>query len=272
MNKRRVLRFSRDLALAGMMILLSSCSNLLASRGPTSTPFTFVTATLRPASTARPPATVTIPPPPTQTSPPPQPTLRGSPLAPTLGAEEPTAEPTPTVLGVEGTCPFAPEGGFGTIFESDPGLPSALGCPTSSSDEETPQAWIVNSRWQTFERGALLWTSALGWDSTPVVYAINDDGSYLRLDDTYNPEVDPVEGPEIPPQGLFEPVGSLGKAWREGPGVSARLGWATAPESNEFTWMQPFSNGEMVMIVPVGQIYVFKRGSPDTWQTYDVSF
>jgi hypothetical protein len=202
----------------------------------------------------------------------PQPTLRGSPIAPTTGLDETLITPSPTVPGVEGDCPNPPQGGFGTIFESDPGLPPALGCPTSPSEEDPSQAWIVDSRWQPFERGELLWTAAVGWDPFPVVYAIYDDGTYQRLDDTFDVEVDPFEGEEIPPEGLFEPVGSLGKAWREGPGVSARLGWATAPESDEFTWMQVFTNGEMIVVVPMTKTYVFKRGSPDTWQTYDVSF
>lgn len=250
---------------------ITGCSGLGAGSAATSTPFQFVTASPLPVSTL-PPVTPSLPPSPTPTVPTPQPTLRGSPLAPTVGPSETPLPPGSALPGPDGSCPVAPQGGFGTIFESDPGLPSALGCPTSPDEDEAPQAWIADSRWQTFERGALLWVSQVGWEVTPAIYAIYEDGSYQRLDDTFDPDTDPLEGEEVPPPGLFEPVSSLGKAWREGPGVSARLGWATAPESSDLTWTQAFSNGEMIVVVPQGQTYVFKHGSPDTWQTYDVSF
>ena len=118
----------------------------------------------------------------------------------------------------------------------------------------------------------MLWSSGMGWDLSPVVYVLYEDGTYQLIGVAYIEGVDSPNGGLAPPPGLFEPQGSLGKVWRESPDVSARLGWATAPESRDFTQMQVFTNGEMVYVRPVGLTYVFKHAAPNTWLTYDVNF
>jgi hypothetical protein len=166
-----------------------------------------------------------------------------------------------------------PKGGFGVVFEMDPGVPPAIGCPISPNAQDLPHEWIVDTRWQPFERGEMLWSAALGWElNRPIVYVLYNDGTYQRYEDTYNQSTDPLVGELPPPSGFFEPEGSLGKVWREGPGVSARLGWATGPEIHERTFMQVFTSGEMIFVVPVRKTYVYFHGSPNTYLTYDVSF
>jgi hypothetical protein len=258
--------------LGGFGLSLAGCGFLPSASPPTTTPYPFVTASPELIPTPL-PATATLPPSPTPSLPPPTPTLQDGQITPTIGPQgSPTPAPSPTIAGVEIDCPVPPQGGFGVIFESDPGLRPAIGCPTSRNPDEPPQAWILDTGWQPFERGQMLWSAGIGWKLQPVVYVLYEDGTYQLFEDTYDEGVDPFEGELAPPPGLYQPQGSLGKVWRDGIGVSERLGWATAPEGRDLTQMQVFTNGEMVYVRQVGLTYVFKHATPNTWLTYEVNF
>jgi len=234
---------------------------------PTSTPFQFVTATPKPTETALPPATRTAFP--TSTPLPPTPTL-----TPTLDLtavylathSRTTYTPTATETGF---CETAPLGVFLQVYLSDPGLPSSLGCasaPPGSSDP--PHIWPVDATYQPFERGHMLRLSNVGWFPSPVVYLALDDSTYLRYDDTYDP-LNGSTNTEEPPEGLFVPVGALGKIWRSTESIKERIGFGTSKEIvSDGSQMQMFFYGEMVYIPVMSTMLVFKRGTPNTWSSY----
>lgn len=257
--------------LAALSLLALVGCGMLGESVPTVTPYPFLTATPRPPAT---PAPNGVTPSPTiaTAAATPIPTLFGSPSVPTIGPRETfTPTPTSTLSGVE-TCSALPQSGFGKIFLSDPGLAPGLGCPTSPGEDEPPQAFEVDILWEPFERGSMLWVSQLGWEEKSVVYVIYPDTTYLRIDDTYDETRDPLGDNLTPPDGLLEPIASLGKVWRENVFVRDRLGWATAPVTAEVTHIQIFTNGEIIYVTPEGRSYVFKQGSPNTWLTYDQPF
>lgn len=82
---------------------------------------------------------------------------------------------------------------------------------------------------QRFERGWMMRDPRFEDQILILFYRRPDDptgGSREYLEDTWEPGM-PEEDPEIkPPAGYYEPVGAMGKAWRE-PYVRDRLGWAT---------------------------------------------
>jgi hypothetical protein len=249
---------------------LSGCANWLAAV-PTATPHAFVTATPRPTTT---PTAVPDTPRPART--PRNPTASATPTVPQTGTPTPTATliPTATIAGVaDAPCAHAPDGVFNDVYQSDPGLPTAMGCPTAPPDsDESPRTWAVQIIYQPFERGAMLWLSNLGWYEGKVVYVLLDDSTYNRHDDTYDPSFDPEAGGSEPPAeaGQLRPTRALGKVWRETPGLADRIGFATAPEAELLTYMQMFEYGEMVNVPPASAVFVFKRGEPDTWSMYGV--
>jgi hypothetical protein len=252
--------------------LLSGCADWVL--GPTSlptiTPFAFLTATPRPSPV---PTRLTD-------TPVPSPTARIFFVAPTPSpaSAEPTVTRTPTrtpiptvtIAGIaDQPCEVLPVAVFRTVWLSDPGLPSGLGCPTSP-DEQAPRAWPVQIRYQTFERGHMLRLSNVGWFNSPVIYALLEDSTYTRHDDTYSPGFDPVQGGPTPPEGLYRPTEALGKVWREAPGLSEAIGFATGPPIDSPSEMQLFAYGEMLSIPAVGAVFVFKLGDPGSWSIYAV--
>jgi hypothetical protein len=84
---------------------------------------------------------------------------------------------------------------------------------------------------QVFEHGRLLWLEANHWinpPGRPIIFVMNDSGGWLSRPDTWlagEPDSDPSL---VPPVGLYQPVGSLGKVWRDE--WRDTLGWALAPE------------------------------------------
>src|SRR5574341_460795 len=172
-----------------MSVLLSGCADWVL--GPTPlpsiTPYAFVTATPRPS--------------PIPTQPTPTPHLTATPrvfgvvATPSATAAEPTVTRTPTrtpiptvtIAGIAAQpCEGLPVGVFRAIYFSDPGLPSGLGCPTSP-DAGAPRAWSVQIRYQTFERGHMLWLSNVGGFNSPAIFALLEESTYTRHDDTYSP-------------------------------------------------------------------------------------
>lgn len=181
-------------------------------------------------------------------------------LAPTSSATA-GATFTPTALPTEAlNCSVLPSGSFLTIWRSDPNLTASLGCPASHHPQVDPVAWDVQTSYQPFERGLMLWSNQLGWYPQPVIYVLLADLTYRRFDDTFDPGVDPLSGNATPPPGLFEPAAGFGKVWREQADVREALGWATAGEVSGIGKFQLFAQGDMIWIEPTGQTYVFSKG------------
>ncbi len=175
----------------------------------------------------------------------------------------PATTPPPTTPPPATTplsCATPPTGSFLAIWESDPALQTALGCPTSNHPRITPEAWEVNTGIQPFETGVMLWSDHIGWYEQPVVYVIYADNTYQRFDDTFNAASDPINGGETPPAGLLEPSYGFGKVWRNEAGVRAALGWAAAPENNGPGRFQLFTGGDMIYLSQTGDTYIFTSG------------
>lgn len=262
---RGALAFTAALLLS---LVLVACG--AASAGPTITPYPFITATPRPVYSPTPPPTPTLLPSATPTGPTATPTATLT-RPPTFGpTETPTPEVTATIPGIsDEPCEHRPEAEFLAVYESDPGLPPALGCPTAPPEaEEPPRVWPVEVRYQPFERGHMLWLSNVGWLEGRVIYILLDDLTYTRQDDTFDPHEDPSSGNFLPPAGLYEPRDALGKVWRETPGLRERIGYGTGPERPITATMQMFQYGEMIYLPPLNTVFVFKRGQPGTWSAY----
>lgn len=164
-----------------------------------------------------------------------------------------------------------PEGGFLTIWQSDPQLQTTLGCPTSGHPRTEPAAWQVETSYQPFQHGAMIWSNKDGWFEQPLVFVLYEDGTYERFQDTFDPGTDPVSGGDTPPDGLVEPKFGFGKVWREEAGVRDRLGWATAEESAGIGRYQIFDmQHRMVWISQTNQTYLFLAGG--TLRIFDVPF
>jgi len=172
-------------------------------------------------------------------------------------SREPKAAASP-VPALE--CTVALEGRFHTIWANEPDLQAALGCPSSHHPDIRPDAREVETAYQPFQHGEMIWSSQMGWYPQPVIYALYGDGTYDQLEDTYDPAVDSANGDEEPPVGLVEPQFGFGKVWRNYPDLRARLGWATAAEQLGSGRFQMFLHGEMIWLSQTGQTYVFVPG------------
>ncbi len=161
--------------------------------------------------------------------------------------------------GVDNSCGTAVPGVFGAIYQSDPGLQTAIGCPLASAP--TP----VSGAHQPYQNGRMIWVSSLGAGTQAAIYALLNDGTYQRLNDTFVEGVDPESVGSVPPEGLLEPQRGFGKAWRENPPVRDRIGWATAPESPTGAQVLRFERGEMIAVDALGQTFIFVAGAPGTW-------
>lgn len=170
----------------------------------------------------------------------------------------PTTTPPPAATPL--TCAHPPTGSFLSIWQGDPTLQAALGCPTSNHPRILPEAWEVATAIQPFEQGVMLWSDHIGWYEQAVIYVIYADGTYQRFDDTYDPAVDPASGGETPPAGLLEPLNGFGKLWRTEASVRAALGWATAAESGGTGRFQLFEHGDMIWASPTDETTVFTGG------------
>jgi len=164
-------------------------------------------------------------------------------LQPAIIPTTPGLLPTAPITTV---CSYAPGGGFGTIYQSDPTLNAQLGCATATS------ALVMNSADQLYERGEMFWLEG----PPGYIYALFNTGRYQRYDDTYNAAVDPVSGGETPPSGLIEPIRGFGKVWRTFQEVRTGLGWAMGGENGGQANVQPFERGQMVYLPQRGQIII----------------
>jgi formylglycine-generating enzyme required for sulfatase activity len=96
---------------------------------------------------------------------------------------------------------------------------------------------------QAFEHGRMFWQEDEG-----VIYALFEDGTWLRFPDTYSDDQPPDDPTLVPPSGLLQPVHGLGKVWREQlGGPDSTIGWAQGKEQSYRGWRQPFRDGLMLI-------------------------
>lgn len=260
---------------AAALSVLLGCSVLSTSRStPTTVDTVIPTRTPTPGPTESPIQVATPTPSGTATSTPtelrsPTPTATPSP-APTSTPLPPADTPTPsppsptTTPDPASECDVLPEGAFLQVWQADPARQAALGCPASYRPRVTPQAWEVDTSYQPFEQGAMVWSSQSGWFQQPIIYVLHPDGTYATNQDTYT-SGDATAG-LVPPSGLHRPILGFGKVWQENPEVKDALGWATAPESPGPGRYQGFERGEMIWLSQLFETYVFIDGPP----TYSV--
>jgi hypothetical protein len=153
------------------------------------------------------------------------------------------------------SCQRVPIRGFGKVWAEHRNVQRGVGCPLPYApfDKETS----VDSLYQPFEHGLMLEITRTIYNRERIIYVFFDDGSFRQFGD-YWAASDPVSGGLTPPQGLYEPVRSLGKVWREGTGaqVRERLGWALAPEKAAPGAYQRFERGEMYWSGAADKIWV----------------
>ncbi len=158
-----------------------------------------------------------------------------------------------------GGCANPPPGTFGAIYQGDANLAGSLGCPL------VPNANSISSAYQPFQNGVMIWISSLGAQPQSAIYALYNNGTYQRFNDTFTEGVDSASSGAVPPDGLLEPVRGFGKVWRENPGVRDTLGWATSGEAGGTGQVLMFERGEMVNVSQAGQTYIMIAGAPGTW-------
>jgi hypothetical protein len=153
------------------------------------------------------------------------------------------------------TCQNVPMRGFGRVWAEHRNVQRGLGCPQPYPPFDREQA--VQTAYQPFEHGAMLWISRTTYTQERLIYVFFDDGTLQQFDDTWA-EGQPVSHGQTPPQGRYEPVRGFGKVWFEGTGarVRERLGWATEPEKGGAGAYQRFSTGEMYWSSTVNKIWV----------------
>jgi hypothetical protein len=152
-------------------------------------------------------------------------------------------------------CQTTPVRGFGTVWANHSNVQSGLGCPATYPPFN--QEMAVETAYQPFEHGSMLWISRTTYVPEKLIYVFFDDGTFQQFNDTWA-EGQPVSGGETPPRGLYEPVRGFGKVWREGTGarVRERLGWATGPETGGNGAYQRFDKGEMYWSSTIDKIWV----------------
>lgn len=271
------------MGLALVMLLSAGGCGMLDPSPPTWTPI-YVTATDIPApivATETPTVTPVVGPVDTSLLPTQGPTRTPMPSAAPPITMTPTFTPSPTdtpvtpgavavygpVGGVPGDassaaasgCAVAPAGGFAAIYQGNADVQAGLGCPLSGVPT------TAESAYETFQNGLMIWVSSLGSGPQEVIYALYNNGTYQRFNDTWQEGVDPESGGQTPPEGLMEPRRGFGKVWRDNPTVRDTLGWATSGENAGSAMVQLFERGEMIYVSQAAQTYVMISGAPGTW-------
>lgn len=165
-----------------------------------------------------------------------------------------------------GACTTPPTGGFATIYNSDPNIPSQLSCPVSG-------AATVSSAYQTFQNGVMIWVSSVGAGGQSAIYVLYNNSTYQRFADTWVEGVDPSStGLQAPSPDLREPIRGFGKVWRQSGGVRDSLGWATSNEQGGTGATQVYERGELVYITQSGQTYILSAGTPGTWTAVSIAY
>jgi hypothetical protein len=188
------------------------------------------------------------------------PTMTDTPVTPGALGYVPVGGAGGAAVGASGAgCANAAQGTFGSIYQSDPNFQAALGCPLMSA------AAAVGSAYQPFQNGVMIWVSSLGAQPQPAIYALYNNGTYQRYNDTFTEGVDPASSGAAAPAGMLEPVRGFGKVWRDNPSVHDTLGWAITGESGGTGQILAFERGEMLSISQAGQTYILITGAPGTW-------
>lgn len=172
----------------------------------------------------------------------------------------------PPIIGVPGNCTASPQGGFATVYNNNPELAARLSCPVGG-------ATGVQSAYQVFERGLMIWVSSQGSTPQSAIFVLYNNGEYRVFADTWREGVDPTSTDLQPPSGnLQEPIRGFGKVWREGGGVRDTIGWATQNEAGGDATLQQFERGTMIYLSQTGQTYLLFTGTPGTWTAVNVPF
>jgi hypothetical protein len=164
---------------------------------------------------------------------------------------------------VTNTCAFTPAGGFGQIYQSDPLLPSQLGCPVGAPPVNSVRTGAI----QEFQYGFMAWVP--GTSDNGQIYVFYVNGTYKRFPDTWIEGTDAASGGETPPEAnLLEPVRGFGKVWRDNLDVRTALGWATAAEHSTQITSLNFERGHMHYIDVRGSTYILVQSALDsgTWR------
>ena len=206
---------------------------------------------ITPTFTPRPPSSLT----PTFT-----PTTTDTPVTPGVMGFAPVGGVPGSVSAADGsTCGSLPSGTLGAIYQSDPTIAAGIGCALAAA----PLA--VGDAYQPFQNGVMIWVASVGTGATPAIYALYNNGTYQRFNDTWQEGVDPASGGMAPPPGLVEPVRGFGKVWRDNASARDGLGWALTGESGGTAQVLAFERGEMLSVPQAGQTYIMIAGAPGTW-------
>ena len=165
-------------------------------------------------------------------------------------------------LDVALNCQFYPVGGFASAYAADANTAQLLGCPSGNP----PNTLQVNGAYRVFERGIMMWLSG----SPSWIYALYSDGTYQRFPDTFDENVDPESGGEVPPTGLHEPTRGFGKVWRTYTSVKGNLGWAVGNEIADLATIQEFGRGRMTYLPTRGDVLALMAnadGGSGTWKS-----
>ena len=177
--------------------------------------------------------------------------------APRIPIPSDTLTQTITVQSSSRLCCRCPEGVFGAIWQADSVIRDRLGSIWAASPHHSLEAFEIDTAYQPFERGAMVWARVAIMGASPLVLALYPDGSFQAFGDTFDAATDPVKGDEAPPSGLYEPMLGFGKVWREQPGVRQALGWATAEETAGKGRHQMFERGHMIWLSQRQETFVF---------------
>ena len=167
------------------------------------------------------------------------------------------------------------------------GLATGLGTPDPNPNCPNHYPWFFSNRadecgatilgtwaaFETFERGLMVWTAEGGH-----TYVLIDDGSpfkpYQEVTDPQGLPISTEPDPALtPPAGRVQPVMGFGKFWRgevpEAAWVRARLGWATAPESDYSAfWQCNTASGDgarCYLSGPRDEVLALARGGAQYW-------
>jgi hypothetical protein len=252
-------------------LLLAGCQPASIRRLPdlpTKTPYPFVTATTG-ATFGAPQAETPTPSPTVVRTIPPSPTP--VPSESVLPTALPSATPTPTETNVaQKFCPPLPAGPIRTVYETITELPVIIGCAVAPDESPDQLVWEVEARFQPMERGHILWLNSVGWYEGRIVIVLLEDHSTARYEDTYIAGVDARSGGPTPPEGLYQPVESLGKVWRLIPGLSDDLGFGIEPQKKIDAQMTLFEQGEIIYLPGIEVVFVITRRQPVRWDGYSL--
>lgn len=176
----------------------------------------------------------------------------------------------PAPLPTATSAPVCPVPWFFTFKQGEVELLNACAGPLST----------VQATGQDFEGGRVYRYDPLPGSTDPrgTIYVVYNDGTWETYVDTWDntqPNSDPAI---VPPTGLFQPTGGIGKVWRDFPAVRSRLGWAYEPPAL-FTgrFQQPVNpsgvwpNGNSYWYIDHGKWGIVLRmvsvnSGPNTWR------